>query len=272
MFFVALVFTIFAVVQDFKRREVANWINFSFVAIALAYRAFYSLNSGNWDFFVFGLLGFAIFFALANAFYYSKSFGGGDAKLLMGFGVILPYANYSDLFFVSILFLILLFGAGAVYSLGYSLFLVYRNIGKFKKEFVANLGKFRLVYLVDIVLIILSFIMFEVYYAFSIAILLILFALLYIYLRSLDNCMIVLRKPTDLTEGDWLVKDFFVKGKWIRKSVHGLSFAQIKVLRKAKKSVLIKEGIEFTPAFLIALLVFVVLTGYGLAGFLNSYF
>jgi len=35
---------------------------------------------------------------------------------------------------------------------------------------------------------------------------------------------------------------------------------------------LIKEGIEFTPAFLIALLVLVVLTGYGLAGFLNSYF
>jgi len=84
LFVLAFVWMIFAVVQDLKTREVANWLNFSLIGFALAYRAFYSSFTGEWMFLGFGFLGFLMFFILAHVFYYSKVFAGGDAKLLMG--------------------------------------------------------------------------------------------------------------------------------------------------------------------------------------------
>src|SRR3989338_6014136 len=101
LFVLTFLFTLFASIQDLKKREVANWLNFSFIAFALTYRAFYSLATKNFQFFLFGILGFAIFFILAHALYYSKAFAGGDAKLLMGFGVILPYTSYNSLLILS---------------------------------------------------------------------------------------------------------------------------------------------------------------------------
>ena len=39
----ALIWIIVSVVQDFRKREVENWWNFSLISIALAYRAFLSV-------------------------------------------------------------------------------------------------------------------------------------------------------------------------------------------------------------------------------------
>jgi len=43
-----LIWIIFAVVQDIKKKEIANWLNFSLIIFALGFRFFYSLfeNSG----------------------------------------------------------------------------------------------------------------------------------------------------------------------------------------------------------------------------------
>ena len=74
--------------------------------------------------------------------------------------------------------------------------------------------------------------------------------------------MIKLVKAGDLTEGDWLVGDIKLGRGVIKKTVDGLSVNDILKLRKAGKSVLIKEGIPFTPAFLMA---FVVMVFFGAA-------
>ena len=60
-----------------------------------------------------------------------------------------------------------------------------------------------------------------------------------------------------LVEGDWIVGDIKIKGKYIcgPKDL-GISMTQISLLRKNHvKEVLVKEGIPFVPAFLIALIV-----------------
>ena len=74
-FILALVFvwTIAAIIQDFRKEEVPNWLSFSLIAFALVFRAFYSVIKGNADYFLLGLYGFAIFFVLAQVFYYSKA-------------------------------------------------------------------------------------------------------------------------------------------------------------------------------------------------------
>jgi len=84
LFALAIIWTTFAAIQDIKTREVSNWLNFSLIAFALAYRAFYSISKKDPKFFILGVLGFIIFFILAHVFYYGRAFAGGDAKLLMG--------------------------------------------------------------------------------------------------------------------------------------------------------------------------------------------
>src|SRR3989338_6840080 len=89
----ALIFILFAVVADFKYRIVPNWLNFSLIIFAFAFRFFYSLFNSDFNFFYQGLIGFGIFFALGNALYYGRMFAGGDAKLMMALGVIIPFSD-----------------------------------------------------------------------------------------------------------------------------------------------------------------------------------
>jgi acyl-CoA synthetase (AMP-forming)/AMP-acid ligase II len=77
---------------------------------------------------------------------------------------------------------------------------------------------------------------------------------LYPYLKALEVCMVKRVNAKDLQIGDWLEEDVRIGKKTIRKTVHGLSFEDIAILKKARKKVLIKDGIPFTIAFLGALI------------------
>jgi len=90
----AFVWIIIAIIQDLRKREVANWLNFSFVAVALVYRVFLSILLWDYRYFVYGAAGFAIFFVFANFFYYARIFAGGDAKLLMALGAVFPFSVF----------------------------------------------------------------------------------------------------------------------------------------------------------------------------------
>jgi len=266
LFALALIWIVIACVQDLRRREVDNWLNFSLIAFALAYRAFYSAYINDFMFFVYGLVGFALFFAFANLFYYSGVFAGGDAKLLMGLGAVLPFSSLMDFAYVGLGFVMLLFFVGAIYSLIHSAFLVVGNYKKFASEFGKNFGTRKNWILASIfALVFVAFL----YYIFGIDLLVMVFGvmfaifvfLLLAYAKSLEVCMIKLVSPSLLTEGDWLVRDVKLNGKVIKKTVHGLSLGDIVKLKKAGKKVLIKEGIPFTPAFLIAFVIMVFFLG-----------
>ncbi len=251
LFALAFIWTAIAVFVDLKKREVPNWLNFSLIAFALAYRAFYSIHVNDYSFFFFGAVGFCVFFALAYGFYYARAFAGGDAKLLMGFGVILPYSNFSDLFYYGLVFLFGLFFLGVIYSLIYSVFIVLKRKEKFIKEFSGNLKRNYKLAGIFLALTVLADLLFSrgVISMFYLSI-----ALLYFYVKSLDKCMIVKLPASKLSEGDWLDKEVRVGNKMIGRSVHGLSIKDIAILKKNDKEVYIKEGIPFTPAFLLSLI------------------
>src|SRR3989344_3955943 len=135
LFALALIWTLFATIQDIRKSEVANWLNFSLIAFALSYRAFYSTSTKNYQFLLIGIMGFITFTILAHLFYYGRIFAGGDAKLLIAFGTILPFTNYSSLISISIIFLFLLFALGPIYSMLLTIFIAAKNKNKFKKEF-----------------------------------------------------------------------------------------------------------------------------------------
>jgi len=61
--------------------------------------------------------------------------------------------------------------------------------------------------------------------------------------------------PSELTFGDWIAKPIKAGKKIIKPNWEGLSEEEVELIRKfCKKKVLIKNGIPFTPAFLLAFL------------------
>jgi len=262
----AFVWLIIASLQDIKKREVPNWLNFSLIVFALVYRAFYSSISGDLMFFVYGLAGFFVFVGLAYAFYYGRIFAGGDAKLLMGLGAILPFYNSINSNLVIFgLFIFLLLLAGSVYGLLYSFVLVMKNHGRFVKEFNKEFKSRKKLILIGLVFAVLSLV-FVFYFQEAIFIvlplLILAFPILLIYSKAIENsCMIVEMLGNKVTVGDWLYEKVKVRGRIIKPNWEGLSEEEVKLLKKVKK-VKIKQGIPFVPSFLIAFILLLLFWDY----------
>src|SRR4030043_71206 len=190
----ALIYIIFAVIQDIRTREISNWISFSLIIFALGFRFFYSLFQGEgFTFFYNGLIGFGIFFILGNLFYYGRIFAGGDAKLMIALGTILPY--FPDFFSniqIFFNFLLLFLSVGFIYILITSSVLCLKNFDYFKKEFSRQLKRKKKLMLIvlffSIVLLVLGF----VWTVFLVAGILVFFvSYLFLYSKAVDEaCMV----------------------------------------------------------------------------------
>ena len=250
------VWILFAVIQDLKKREIANWINFSLIIFALIFRFFYSLfNNSGYSLFYQGLIGFGVFFILGNLLYYGKVFAGGDAKLMIALGAVIPFSEslFANLNLSIIFFLFFLF-FGALYGIIFSVVLGMKNKKAFAKEFAKEFSEKRKIFYIFLVagIILIALSLFEIIF-FYIAILVFISPYLYLSAKAIDeSCMIKKINTKELSEGDWLYKDMKLGGKLIKARWDGLSKEEIILLRKKKKIVLIRQGIPFSPVFLVS--------------------
>jgi len=83
--FVALTAGVAAVVEDLARRRVSNWTS---GAALLSGFAVHGVQQG-WHGAVTAAAGAAVGFALFAVFYFMRGMGGGDVKLMAGFGSLL---------------------------------------------------------------------------------------------------------------------------------------------------------------------------------------
>ncbi|MAG50914.1 hypothetical protein CL621_04755 [archaeon] len=261
-----------ASITDIKTREVPDWLSYSLIIIGLTLRLFYSLAYQEWLFLIQGLIGFASFFIIANLMYYTKQWGGGDSKLLMGLGAL--FATYPsslikyfqpDLRFPFLIILwVNILIIGAFYGLVYAIILAIKNrkslLIKLKKLIEKKESK-RLI----VISLIIAFLFFVSTFLikneiiniliFALGIFAIIFPFFWLFTKSIEDvCMYHSKKPTDLVEGDWIAnKDLRDKFKI---SNLGIEKKQINLLIKSKiKKVLVKEGIPFVPSILIALII-----------------
>ncbi|MEK6935384.1 MAG: prepilin peptidase [Nanoarchaeota archaeon] len=254
-----IIWIIGAVLQDFKRREVDNLWNFSLIAIALAYRASVSVFNGNYWFMLNGLIGLGIFFIIGNIFYYSRMFAGGDAKLLMALGTILPLSyNWIINFKIFGLFILLFLIFGSFYSLVYAIVLMFVNFKKFTKEFIKQWKNYKKMFFIVLIfvgvwvvlMIVLDFMSFSL-----IGLVILLFPVLFVFAKSIEESCLVKEVNYDkITLGDWLYKPVKIKGRIIKADWEGLSSGELDLIRINKKKVWIKYGIPFTPSFLFGLI------------------
>jgi hypothetical protein len=286
---IAIIWLVTATLQDIRKREVANWLNFSLIIIGLGIRAITSIIANEKGYFINALLFLLIFFVLANILYYGRIFAGGDAKLLIALGVIfattpsflqhiqtlfplqnekyqllqsmiIPFeAHFLITFLVNVLFL------GSLYGIIYSIVLSILNRKVFLKEFRKAIRKktfLKLIYLFPAFLFLMIAIMDKERVLLVLAVSLAALPYLFIFVKSVENsCMLRSLKPAELTEGDWLAKPLKLNAKGKKKMIikpnwQGLSKKEINLIKKAKiKEVVIKQGIPFVPVFLIALIV-----------------
>ncbi|MEM4326234.1 MAG: A24 family peptidase [Candidatus Pacearchaeota archaeon] len=259
----ALVWLIFATIQDLKQREIANWLNFSLLIFGLGFRFFYSLFLDNFGFFVQGLIWLGIFFIFAILLYYLRFFAGGDFKLMFSLGVIIPISSsFLINLKVSFVFVILFFFVGFLYTIFSSFFLVFKNFEGFSRKFKAEFNNYYTIFLISSILIfVLLLAVFFKYinFLFSIPLFIILLIpYLYIYLKTVESLFLVKSvRVGDIKEGDWLYKEVRLPSKVIKSNWEGLSKEDIKELKKYRKRVFIRYGIPFSPVFLVSFLILI---------------
>jgi len=260
LFAIILAWIIFAVIQDLKHREIANWLNFSLAIFIIVFRAFYSIFSGDYRFFMFGIIGLIVFAILGHLLYYARFFAGGDAKLFISLGAFLPITlSWYTNSLICMVFLFGLFFLGGIYSLVYSGVLTYLNRKEFGLVFKKNFYKREKWFFVSLFFVLISVVL--GFYTNELLLFLLggfclLLPISFIYVSSVEKtCLIKEIDVQKLTVGDWIVKEIDVKGKVIKPSWEGISEEELNLIKKHyKNKVVVKYGIPFSPAFLFAII------------------
>ncbi len=253
LFWLFLVGLIILVFQDLQRQELDNWLNLFLFFSGSFYLVFMALFENNFDsMMVFGFMVF-VMFVLMHAFYYSRVFAGGDAKLLFAMTPLFVGATYlSSLFALGIFILFLLF-AGSLYGIFYSTFLFSKHKSAVLKLFKKESSRHSMKYFLFFGVLLFFFGFFNSYF-FILAGIIVFFPYVFIFAKCLERvCMVKFVSGKHLQEGDWLVEDVTVGKKRIIANHDGLSKQDIALLRLHKR-VKIKAGIPFAPAFLIGFL------------------
>ena len=82
---IAILVGVAAMIDDLARRQIANWIP----AVALVGGLGWQIGQSGWHGVLYGLGGTAAGFAVFLIFYLLGGMGGGDVKLMAGFGALL---------------------------------------------------------------------------------------------------------------------------------------------------------------------------------------
>ncbi len=249
---------IVASLTDLKRREVDNWLNLFLLVSGFVFVLFGVVLSGDSDVvFHLGFL-FVVMFVVMNLFYEGRVFAGGDAKLLVAMTAFFLGATFWGSMVNVGIFLLFLMVAGSVYGIGFSFVLYLKDFKKVNEEIRSGLSNsfVRIGFFIGVVLMLFGF--FDVQ-MFLFGCFFFLFSFLYVFAKGLENISMIREvSGRELREGDWLVDDVRIGKRVVKADWDGLSLTDIELLRN-KKKILVKDGLPFVPAFLIAFLGYVFL-------------
>ena len=266
---IAITALIFATITDLKKREVPNWLSYSLIGIGIGIRLLYSLIYKEYYVILYGIIGLIVTIIFANIMYYTRQWGGGDCKLLMGLGAL--FGNYQIVIFnpnINLPFLLLLilniFVIGSIYGMFYGIYLAIKNYTKFKQRWKKQKHTIMLTGMaIGLILIGISFILDDIikYFGITLGIVIMILSLILSILKNVeDSCMFKTVNINQLTEGDWIAKDVKIKNKIIiSRKVFGLNQDHIKKLKQYQiKKVIIKEGMPFVPGFLFGFIITII--------------
>jgi len=261
---IAILGALIGTATDLKNRWVPDWVNYFMISVGLGGHAIVSfLQTSPWPL-IYSAVAAGIFLAAGVGLVYTGLWGGGDAKMLVGFGALLPTTSLVQTpwpFPLTVLLNAFIFGA--VLGILGALYLAFKNKEAFLKEFKKELKENKLVLFASPAILILPVVSFYlgINLVGLIGILLFLFIPLVFVLKAVERaCMFKFISPSTLVEGDWIAQNVNVGKYSYIPSRSGIELNDIKDLQKLEKlgklkQVKVKEGLPYIPAFLVGLLV-----------------
>jgi prepilin signal peptidase PulO-like enzyme (type II secretory pathway) len=262
-YLILVLFTLIALgaasIADFKTREVPDYISYILIGGGLLLRLVYALEINDYSGLIWLPIAFVILCLFAYFMYRAGQWGGGDVKIMAGLALIMSY-KLSNMFFPFFIdFFVNMLFAGTVYGIIMMVLRGLKKIDTVKKELswidIALVSVFLIAVVVTVIFLhpwasLMVLALFSLFGAFSIR-----------YMRLVEKkLMIDDVDVVKLTEGDWITDGVKLKGKTIvpvRKI--GVTLEDLDVIKKNYKSLLnktvpVKVGIPFVPAFFIAYL------------------
>jgi len=263
---VAVAGTLFGVITDLKGRWIPDWISYFMIIFGITGHILISIAQLSIWPAVYSAAAAGILFGVASLLYYTGIWGGGDAKLLVGLGALLPvYTPHVAAPWPWLLTLwlnTLIFGA--VFGILGSVFLALKYKEKFLFEFRNLVKKNKIFIYASPALFILPaaiFLLGMPLEIFLFSLLIILFPFIYLILKSVENSsMFKLREPHKLVEGDWIAEDICVGNYNYKPAKTGIEKKDIEKLVELEKQgklkqIKIKEGLPYIPAILAGLII-----------------
>lgn len=269
---IAIIILLMVAFIDIKTKEVPNLASYSLIAIVLSLKLIKSIIEKDFMYFIYALLGLGIFLIIGLILYYTKQWGGGDAKLLMGVGAAFLFyplelktffnPEINNLPFI-ITILINIFIIGSIYSILWCLGILIKNksFAKILKLSIKDIynSKTILIWLLIVLFIIVSsfFSTFGILLLIS-TILATITGFLLKLIKTIENNFLIKDIPiAKLTEGDWVLNKIKIRNKLVYSPTNtGISKQDIFKLKKLKiKKVTIKEGIPFVPAIALGTII-----------------
>jgi len=256
---IAFVYLLITSILDVKYRLVWDYINYSFGFLFLIIRVLEQIIMPDYSA-VLSVLSVSFLTLITGLFLYKTgAWGGGDLKLLTALSVGLSSLPSDKLVIISLTFpfyanfLINTLISGIIFGLLWSF------IGIVRTKTYKSFGKFYWgIIILAILLVIISF--FAAMKERILFLLIAVFCSYYVVKKFEDKITIIDKKVKKLDEGDWIIKEFRIKGKLITKKPTGLSKADIKLLQSSSlKMIKIKDGIPFLVSFFLAFLLTIVL-------------
>ena len=221
LFIVAFIGSTAAGFYDLKTTEIPDEIPYVMIAIGIIGSIIASYLSWSYWPFVYSMVAGLGFLGFGFLMYYLGQWGGGDAKLLVGYGAVLPVfptifkSVFSPVvapwpFILTLWFNISIFGV--IFGFLYAVKLAMKNRYKFAPEARKMLQKYKIILYVIFIGLLFVFVGFfsSQDFGYLLAGTWASFTLMFyiiILLKSVENsCMYKFVKPTKLEEGDWVVE------------------------------------------------------------------
>lgn len=265
---IAVILLIIGSYTDLRTREVPDYINYGAMFFGAGIHILYAIIISNYMPLLECAAGFLAGLAVGLLMFYTGQWGGGDSKMIMALGAIIGVQfTFSPIPLLLIFFVYMMF-AGAGYGVIWSVFIAISKRKIFLKQWRKEakdplIAKMRYVILAIFAIIVIGIIFTQDTITRIILFLMIfmigLLFYTYLFVKAVEVCMFKIVKPSELTEGDWIVNDIRYNGKYIT-GPKDLGISKVNIAKLVKlqkqgkmKKVLIKNGIPFVPSFLIAM-------------------
>lgn len=206
------------------------------------------------------------FFAFGFFMYKAGYWGGGDGEILMAIGALVPYAPFqaalslSSLSFSLDLF-INSFVIGGIYSIVYALAIGVANrkiMSAFSKKMKAEANFTVGLTIVTFLMLALMSSVFpagnNLLFPAAISLLLFIMLALFKFAKVVEDEGFYRRIPASKLKVDDMVGEDLPKLGIYKKIIRGLTAQEVAKIKKAKKFVLVREGVRYSIVFAIALL------------------